>query len=83
MKYIAREIVFYVPPVLSSQPENVLTFDVIGSAVPEVKLIHFERSREVSSDTDLVINRLDDHIEYEGKGIADSARIQLILITIS
>ena len=43
--------------------------------MPEIKLIHFERSREVNSDSDVVIKRLDDHIEYEGKGtiFADSA----------
>lgn len=41
--------------------------EVEGSTVPEIKLIHFERSREVNSDSNLIINRLEEHIEYEGK----------------
>lgn len=35
--------------------------------MPEVKLIHFERSREVNSDSNLIISRLEEHIEYEGE----------------
>ena len=48
------------------QPENVLAVEVEGYTVPEIKLIHFERSREVNTDNDVIIKRLDDHIEYEG-----------------
>ena len=40
--------------------------------MPEIKLIHFERSRQVNPDSNLVINRLEDHIEYEGKTIEGS-----------
>ena len=48
------------------QPENVLAVEVEGYTVPEIKLLHFERSREVNADNDVIIKRLDDHIEYEG-----------------
>ena len=61
---------------ISPQPENVLAEEVEGYTVPEIKLIHFERSREVNTDSDIIIKRLDDHIEYEGTEwimFADSA----------
>lgn len=51
---------------LDLQPENLLVAEVEGYTVPEIKLIHFERSREVNTDSDVIIRRLDDHIEYEG-----------------
>ena len=48
------------------QPENLLAVEMEGYTVPEIKLIHFERSKEVTADSDVIIRRLDDHIEYEG-----------------
>ena len=48
------------------QPENLLAVEIGGYIVPEIKLIHFERSKEVNADSDVIIQRLDNHIEYEG-----------------
>ena len=36
------------------------------SDVPDIKLIHFERAREVDADVSMVVRKLEDHIEYEG-----------------
>ena len=52
------------------QPENILAVEIDGAIVPEIKLIHFERSREVNMDSDVIVKRLDDDIEYEGGGRA-------------
>ena len=51
---------------LDLQPENLLAVEIEGYTVPEIKLIHFERSREVNADSDIIVRRLDEHIEYEG-----------------
>lgn len=59
-------MIFTVFHLVDFQPENVLAVEVEGYTVPEIKLIHFERSREVNADNDVIIKRLDDHIEYEG-----------------
>ncbi len=51
---------------LSSQPENVRAVEVGQSNVPEIKLIHFERSREVLPDSELTVSRLHREIDFEG-----------------
>ena len=59
-------MIFFPVFISDFQPENLLAVEVEGYTVPEIKLIHFERSREVNADNDVVIKRLEDHIEYEG-----------------
>ena len=34
--------------------------------VPDIKLIHFERSQEINPESNLVLQKLEEHIEYEG-----------------
>ena len=75
-------VLFYLVAV---QPENLLAVEIEGYTVPEIKLIHFERSREVNADSEVIIRRLDDHIEYEGMEILELCLLsqQLIFSTCS
>ena len=36
------------------------------SDIPDIKLVHLERAREVDADVSMVVRKLEDHIEYEG-----------------
>ena len=38
----------------------------LPSQSPSVKLIHFERARVLNQDSNFVLAKLEEHIEYEG-----------------
>ncbi len=48
------------------QPENIMAVEIGESNVPEIKLVHFERSRKLLPDTDVIVTRLYEEIDFEG-----------------
>lgn len=54
------------------QPENIMMMELAGSAVPEVTLIHMERSREIPHNSHVIVKKMDSCIEYEGGHTADT-----------
>ena len=70
------EIYHLSPPphthMLPWQPENIMMMELAGSTVPEVTLIHMERSREIPHNSHVIVKKMDSCIEYEGGHTADS-----------
>jgi len=57
---------------LDIRPENIMMTELAGSAVPEVTLIHMERSREIPHNSHVIVKKMDSCIEYEGGHTADT-----------
>ena len=43
-----------------------MAVELPDSKVPDIKLIHFERSRVIEPDSQPQLGRVDEQIEYEG-----------------
>ncbi len=43
-----------------------MAVEVGESNVPEIKLVHLERSKEILPDTDVIVTRLYEEIDFEG-----------------
>ena len=43
-----------------------MAVEIGESNVPEIKLVHFERSRKLLPDTDVIVTRLYEEIDFEG-----------------
>lgn len=62
---------------LSIKPENILAVEPPDSDIPDIKLVHLERAREVDADVSMVVRKLEDHIEYEAPEILAAEPVSL------
>eukprot|EP00731_Ephydatia_muelleri_P019891 Em0012g716a len=50
---------------LDIRPENILTIKQPDSLIPTLKVIHFERANHIDQDSSLIVQIMDDYLDYQ------------------